>query len=154
MTSITEAAQSIDIEAVKAAGWILNDAIIYGFLLLAMTFLGENRREKRAKILLSIALAIIAGFLIKEGMMIDRPCVGEGWCPDGYSFPSIHAAAAFTLMTAFMTRKAFPLYLLFALFVAFTRLNIGVHQFQDIVAALPVALVSYYIAKVVIDNGR
>ncbi len=154
MTSITEAAQAIDIEVIKSIGWLLNDTIIYGMVLLALTFLGESRREKRAKIILSIALAIIAGFLLKEGMAFERPCAGEDWCPDGYSFPSIHAAAAFALMTAFMTRKAFPFYLLFALFVAFTRLNIGVHLFQDVVAALPVALVSYYIAKVVVDNGR
>jgi len=58
-------------------------------------------------------------------------------------------------MTAFIRKKLFPAYLLFALFVSFTRINLGVHLFWDIAAALPVALISYYITLIVVDNeGR
>jgi len=155
MASITEVVQSVDIELIKAIGLFLNDSIIYGIVLLVLVILGEKENKKRKKVILAIAIAIIAGLIIKETMAFDRPCIGEDWCPESYSFPSTHAVAAFALMTAFIRKKLFPAYLLFALFVSFTRINLGVHLFWDIAAALPIALISYYITLIVIDNeGR
>ena len=43
MTSLTEAAQAIDIEFIRSIGWLLNDTVIYGVVLLALIFLGESR---------------------------------------------------------------------------------------------------------------
>jgi len=155
MTSITEFVQSVDIELIKTIGLFLNDSVIYGIVLLILVILGEQNGKKRRKVILAMVIAVIAGLIIKESMAFDRPCVGENWCPDGYSFPSTHAVAAFALMTAFIRKKLFPAYLLFALFVSFTRINLGVHLFWDIAAALPVALISYYITLIVVDNeGR
>jgi membrane-associated phospholipid phosphatase len=155
MASITEFVQSVDIELIKTIGLFLNDSIIYGIVLLALVFLGEREGKKRWKVILAILIAVIAGLVIKELMAFDRPCIGEDWCPESYSFPSMHAVAAFTLMTAFIRKKIFPVYLVFALFVAFTRINLGVHLFWDIAAALPVALIAYYITLIVIDDeGR
>ncbi len=155
MTSITEFVQSVDIELIKTIGMFLNDSIIYGIVLLALVFLGEKEGKKRWKVILAILIAVVAGLVIKELMAFDRPCIGEDWCPQDYSFPSTHAVAAFALMTAFIRKKLFPAYLIFALFVSFTRINLGVHLFWDIAAALPVALISYYITLIVIDDeGR
>ncbi|MBU0527625.1 phosphatase PAP2 family protein [Candidatus Micrarchaeota archaeon] len=155
MASITEFVQSVDIELIKTIGMFLNDSIVYGILLFVLVIIGEKEGKKRGKIILAIVIAVIAGLVIKESMAFDRPCIGEDWCPESYSFPSTHAVAAFTLMTAFIRKKIFPAYLLFALFVSFTRINLGVHLFWDIAAALPVALISYYITLIVIDDeGR
>ncbi len=155
MTSITEFVQSVDIELIKTIGMFLNDSVVYGILLLVLVFLGERKGKKRWKVILAILIAVVAGMVIKELMAVDRPCIGDDWCPDDYSFPSTHAVAAFTVMTAFIRKRTFPFYLVFALFVAFTRINLGVHLFWDIAAALPVALISYYITLIVIDDeGR
>jgi len=152
--SITEISQSLDFEILKTVGWLLNDAIIYGLVLIALLFVGEKRRKKRTLIIVSIVFAVLAGIAIKNWMEIERPCIGEDWCPDSYSFPSTHAVAAFALMAGFIRSRNYPYYVLFAVFVAFTRLNLGVHYFQDIAAALPIALVSYYVTRNVMKDEK
>ena len=152
MISITEVIQSVDIEMLKTMGWILNSSIIYGLLLGIIIVVAE--KERRLRIFVAILLALVIGMAVKQVFAVERPCLGEDWCPLDYSFPSNHAVAAFTLMIAFLRRKAFPYFFLFALFIAFTRINIGVHTFQDIEAALPVAFVSYYITRTVIADGK
>ena len=152
--SITEICQSLDFEILKSIGWLINDAIAYGLILIALLLIGEKRRDKRTQILFSLVLAVLAALVIKQWMAVERPCIGEDWCPSGYSFPSTHAVAAFTLMAGFIRSRNYPYYLLFAVFVAFTRLNLGVHFFQDIVAALPIALVSYYVTRNVMNDEK
>lgn len=149
MDTVTAIAMSIDNPIVKAVGVLLQNSFIYVGVILALILIGESRNEKRKKIILSIALAALLTLGIKYAMVHERPCVGEEWCPGGYSFPSLHAAVAFTLMIAFLDKRRYPFYLLFALFVGFTRLNLGVHVFQDVVAALPIAMLSYYITYIV-----
>jgi membrane-associated phospholipid phosphatase len=152
--SITEISQSLDFEILKTIGWLLNDAIIYGLVLIVLLFVGERRKKKRTQIILSMVIAVLVGLLVKQWMAIERPCIGEDWCPNSYSFPSTHAVAAFTLMAGFIRNRNYPYYVLFALFVAFTRLNLGVHFFQDIAAALPIALVSYYVTRNVMKDEK
>jgi membrane-associated phospholipid phosphatase len=57
-------------------------------------------------------------------------------------------------MIAFLNRRSYPLYLLFALFVSFTRLNLGVHAFVDIAAALPIAAIGYYAVDMAWNAGK
>ncbi|MFN7991905.1 MAG: phosphatase PAP2 family protein [Candidatus Micrarchaeia archaeon] len=128
-----------------------NDAVFFAILLI-LVLAGERKNDKRAKILLSIILAVGAGYAIKHAVAEHRPCYGADWCPDDYSFPSLHAVAAFTLMCGFITRKSFPLFFLFAVFVSFTRMNLGVHYFMDIAGALPVAIVSYYVTHILAER--
>ena len=152
MVSITQMAQAVDNEIITEIGLLLNDPLIYGAVLLLLVIAGGQGTKKTSRILYSLALATLIGLLAKEAFSHDRPCAGEEWCPGGYSFPSTHAVTAFTLMTAFLRKKQYPVYLLFALFVSFSRINIGVHVFQDIVAALPIALISYYITWIVVGD--
>jgi membrane-associated phospholipid phosphatase len=152
MISITQIIQSVDIRPIKDIGMVLNDPFLYCTLIILLVVAGERKKKKMIKILFSLLLAALLAIAAKEAFSHSRPCVGEEWCPGGYSFPSIHTVIAFTLMTAFIRRKEYPAYLLFALFVAFSRINIGVHVFQDIVAALPIALVSYYITWTVVKD--
>lgn len=152
--SIVEICQSIHLDILTAVAWMLNDTIIYGFIILALVLTGEKRKEKRNIILFSLVIAALAGIAIKEVLFVERPCAGEEWCPGGHSFPSMHALTAFVLMAASIRKRTFPLYLLFALFICFTRLYLGVHVFQDIAAALPIAVVSYYVTNNVMKNGK
>lgn len=152
MVSITQIAQSADIGILRDIGLLLNDPFIYGAVLVLLVVAGAHGKKKTGKILFSLAIATLIGLAAKEAFSHERPCSGEEWCPGGYSFPSTHAVAAFTLMAAFIRRKEYPLYLAFALFVSFTRINIGVHVFQDIVAALPIAFIAYYITWIVVGD--
>lgn len=152
MVSITQMAQAVDIQILKEIGLLLNEPLIYGAILLLLVVAGAQGKKKTSRILYSLALATFIGLVAKEAFSHDRPCAGEEWCPGGYSFPSTHAVTAFTLMIAFLRKKQYPLYLIFALFVSFTRINIGVHVFQDIVAALPIAVISYYVTWIVVGD--
>jgi membrane-associated phospholipid phosphatase len=144
MDAITAAAMAIDNPMLKSVGMFLDSSIIYAVIILVLLFLGERRNQKLAKVILCLVLAIAAATAVKNVMAVERPCAGQAWCHDDYSFPSLHAVAAFALMTAFLDKKTFPFYLAFALFVCFTRLNLGVHTFRDIAGALPIALIAYY----------
>jgi len=145
MDTITAAALSVDNPLIKTLGLLIDNSEIYLAIIIALTLCGEQRVGKLKKIALALILTLTFVLLLKPLIGEDRPCVGQPGCPWGYSFPSNHAAIAFTLMIAFIDKKSFPFYLLFALFVAFTRLNLGVHTFLDIAGALPVAVISYYI---------
>ena len=149
MDMITRGALSVDSPLLQEIGMLMQNPFIYAALVLGVLFLGERRQRKQIKILLSLALTLMLVTGIKNFMEVERPCVEGDWCPTDYSFPSMHAAIAFTLMTAFLNKKSYIGYLFFALFVSFTRLNIGVHTFYDIAGALPIALLSYYLTVVI-----
>ena len=74
-------------------------------------------------------------------------------CPTSYSFPSIHAAAAFALMLSFINKQSYPVYLLFGLFVSFTRIYLGVHQLEDITASLAIAAVCFYAFDILVNDS-
>ena len=146
MDAITAIAVSIDHPILTALGTLIHNPITYTAMVLTLLFTGEKRTEKRKKILISLALAALMAFGIKNVMAHERPCVDEDWCPESYSFPSMHTAIAFTMMAAFLNKKSYPIYVSFALLVGFSRLNMGVHIFQDVAAALPIGMLSYYVA--------
>ncbi|MDD5171619.1 MAG: phosphatase PAP2 family protein [Candidatus ainarchaeum sp.] len=154
MDAITVLAASVNEPLLRTIGLILDDSLVYGFVILAFLFIGEMRWSKRLKVMLALALALLLATGLKYAMAEERPCAGQDWCPEDYALPSLHATAAFTLMIAFLNKRTYPLYLLFALFVCFTRLNLGVHYFQDIVGALPVALLSYYLVDIAWKSTR
>jgi len=145
MDEIMAVAFSIQDPLVRGASLLMDNALIYVLIVLFLVYAGEGRTGKRTKIIVSMMIAVALAWGFKSALAVERPCAGEPWCPHDGSFPSLHAAAAFALMTAFLDKKAFPAYLLFAFFVCFTRLNLGVHTFRDIAGALPVALLAYYI---------
>ncbi len=146
MDAITAAALSIQNPALTAIGRLFDHDLLYMALILAIVLVAEWRNSKRLKIFFSLGVAFILGTALKQVVAEPRPCAGVIGCPADYAFPSLHALIAFTLMSGFLNKRSFPLFLAFALFVSFTRLNIGVHSFIDIAGALPVALISYYIA--------
>jgi len=148
MDTLTSLALSINNPILTQIGTLLGNSYVFAALILCLIFIAEKRNGKRLKLLLSLILCIIVVSLVKSVLMEARPCAGLEWCPWGYSFPSMHAAIAFTLMIGFVDKKSFPFFLLFALFVSFTRLNLGVHVFHDIAGALPMAIVAYYVTDI------
>lgn len=148
MDLISNYIYSIQNPTLAIVGQLINNNIIYFFLLIGIVVIFERENEKRAKILIAIFVALVSCILIKNALARDRPCVDFLWCPQDYSFPSIHSATAFTLMMGFLRKQKFPLILLFSLFVAFTRINIGVHTIEDVSGALPIAILAYYFVHI------
>jgi membrane-associated phospholipid phosphatase len=130
---------------------LLGNEIIFFLVVGAMVFLAEKRPEKRRKIILGIIVVSLMVVALKNIFALERPCAGpdaEYGCPSlplmEYSFPSGHAAVAFLLMVAFLDKKCFPVFWLFALFIAFGRLSLGVHTLEDVAGSLALAPIAYY----------
>lgn len=147
--AITRYLAGIHSDALTQIGLLLDNAWIYACLVIALMLLTERRNEKRAKIALAMAIALVLGLAVNIGMAVERPCANGGvFCPALYSFPSMHCTMAFILMVSFLNKKEFPLFMLFALFVAFSRINLGVHVFRDVAGALIIALLAYNLADI------
>jgi membrane-associated phospholipid phosphatase len=145
MDAITVWALSIHNSLISVLGLLLDQDFFYTMVIIGLVILGEWKNDKRFKIFLTLVFAYLLGLAVKYLVAEPRPCFGADWCPLGYAFPSTHAVVAFTLMACFLNKKSFPFFLVFALFVSFTRLNLGVHVFGDIVGAIPIAFLAYYV---------
>ncbi len=82
--------------------------------------------------------------------MIPRPCsldvsYSEGICPTepDFSFPSGHTMFASSLIAPFLGTIYLPFFILFNLVVSFTRVNLGVHFLNDVIAGFVISLFSY-----------
>jgi len=148
MDAITALALSIHNPLLSLIGHLLDRDFLYEVVIIGLLLLGEWENDKRLKILLSLVFAFVLGWTVKLLVAEPRPCLGAAWCPLDYAFPSTHAVVAFTLMAGFLNKRSCPFFLVFALFVSFTRLNLGVHTFVDIIGAIPTALAAYYAAGV------
>ena len=150
MDLITQLAYALNSGWLAALNLLIDNDAIYLFILLAVVLLGERRPQKFAKIIFALVLALLVGYAIKNAFAIERPCVSLSlpYCPNDYSFPSLHALTAFVVMIAFLNKKSYWFYSLFALFISFTRLSLAVHSFRDIAGSLALALIVYHIADI------
>lgn len=125
---------------------ILLDNTAFGLLFSAALILvvswlfRENR--KLAFLFSALAIAFLLGFFFKPFLQEGRPCLSAPSkipCPPDYSLPSMHALLAFTLAVVSIGSRSFAIYLLYALFVAFSRVYLGVHLISEVAAGLALA---------------
>lgn len=101
------------------------------------------REEKRLPFLVcAVAIALLLGFGFKLFLQEERPCVekpGKIACPTDFSLPSLHALLVFTLVVVSVGSRSFAPYLIYALFVSFSRVYLGVHTIPQVMAGLALA---------------
>lgn len=112
--------------------------------------------EKGKKVAVLSIIALVTGYFITEilKLIIARPRpyeVLEGvrvLAPiDGYSWPSGHTVASFTVATVIGREYGFIYFFIFAILVAFSRVYSGVHYPSDVVSG---ALIGILIGLVVV----
>ncbi|MBI5347576.1 MAG: phosphatase PAP2 family protein [Candidatus Aenigmarchaeota archaeon] len=126
-------------------------------LLMIAVLLRERNPQKLWKVFVACVFVLLLSAGIKSMLKIDRPCTSERFaylCPDSYSFPSLHAAIAFAVAMSFLQKRSYPPYALLALFVAFTRIYLGVHSFEDIAGGMAIGIIGYYIIDVLFERPQ
>lgn len=140
-------------EALIGISVLLNDHLTGTLLGIALILaVSYWFREQKSIPFIAVALlfAILLALLFKPFLAEDRPCAvspGKIDCPSDFALPSFHALLSFALAIASLGRKSFPIYLLFALFVSFTRIYLGVHTIPDVAAGLALAFIACVAAE-------
>lgn len=120
-------------------------------LILALSFCFQEQR-KLPYLAFALVIALLLGYGFKAFLQVERPCTetpGKIPCPLDFSLPSIHALIAFTLAIVAVGNRSFPFYLLFALFVAFSRVYLGVHTIPQVMAGLALAFFACVLAEII-----
>ena len=126
--------------------------IIWLILLLLMVVWQEKRHKEFILyfLLAFITTSFLVNILIKNIVKRDRPYVVNKLvttnCPKDFSFPSDHAAGAFTGAVVFATfdKKRRYLYFTIATLIAFSRIYLHCHYLFDVVFG---ALIGYGVGK-------
>ena len=147
-------------EPVRAASVFLNDplSVLLASALLVLVTSSLLHEEKRIPfIAAAVIIAFLLGFGLKPLIAEARPCVsapGKVACPQDYSLPSLHSLLAFTLAVSALGNRSFAIYLLYALFVAFSRVYLGVHSASDVMAGLALAFFACVLAELLWRSMR
>lgn len=95
-------------------------------------------------VLPAVTISYAIGYVLKLIFRIPRPCVGLSTCPSGFSFPSGHAtvifAASSVLMFHYKNKKLGVFFLILSVLVAVSRVMLGVHRVEDIIAGAIIGL--------------
>jgi len=126
-------------------------SLVFVLLIMTTLFLWEdNRKDWIIPLWFSFGLTLVLSYVIKFIVARERP---EGamqifGLPD-FSFPSSHAAISFSVVP--ILDLEYPMFkwfwILFAAFVAISRLYLKVHFLSDIIAG---ALIGYFVGKTII----
>ena len=86
--------------------------------------------------------SFLTTLIAKQIFSMPRICTDLLNCPKDFAFPSGHASSAFSLALLRIGKNDFPFFLLFALFVGYTRILLNVHTDFEILGSLAMALIN------------
>jgi len=123
-------------------------ANLYPMALLLLVLALFTVRRKDALFTLFVSLAVLFFLLpaVKDFYGVPRACAGIAGCPADSAFPSGHAAVAFVFVAASIGLPVNFFFLAFAAFVAWSRLFLGVHTLDQVVAGAALAFMVFFIA--------
>jgi membrane-associated phospholipid phosphatase len=133
---------------VRDASILLNDPffiVSFSALLVIAASLYFKEGRKIPFLVSAVVVALLLGFSFKSFLQEERPCAlspSKIPCPTDFSLPSMHALLAFTIAIIALGTRSFPIYLFYALFIAFSRVYLGVHTITEVAAGLSLAFLA------------
>jgi len=132
--------------ALETVGVFFNtDFFVYSVIgLFSLVVLLTARRKK--VFIVALALAYLAGTGLQMLYQQERPCVSvpsEVACPVDFGFPSVHAAVFAVFPLAALGTGLFWFFLPLSLLVGFSRVWIGVHSLNQVLAGFALGVVVY-----------
>lgn len=132
--------------------------IFIPFLIVTFYLWKSKNKDKIIPLWLSLAVSLAITYLLKFSLQRPRPeqafgikaAIGE----TGYSFPSAHAAAAFSALPLFykVLINWSLIWNVLAFLIAFSRIYLGVHYLSDVIAG---AIIGYAVADFISSqNGN
>ncbi len=156
---ITRYFASVDDPLIVSLSSIFDSYIVFIYLFMFLIFARFLERERLVKAVLTILLSLTLTFLLKYAMQVPRPCMLDPSytkleCPSvpDYSFPSGHTAISSSFMAAFVGTPPFVILLVLNLLVGFSRLNLGVHFLNDVIASFVIGFFSFDIIDRLTSN--
>lgn len=116
------------------------------------------REQRRLPFLLgALLIASLLGFSFKSFLQEERPCMDAASkipCPTDYSLPSMHALLVFTIAMTAIGTESFPIYMLYALFTAFSRVYLGVHTVAEVAAGLSLSFLACVLTELLFRHMK
>ncbi len=131
-------------DLVLALSKALDSDFIYALVLLSFLALGLLKLKNRKLLLLAFLLTGLVGLTLKPLAAQPRPCNAGGAslvpCPTDYGLPSMHASSAAVFAIASLGSGLFFFYFPAAVFIAYSRLYLGVHSLDQVAAGVALAI--------------
>ncbi|HIH18717.1 TPA: phosphatase PAP2 family protein [Candidatus Micrarchaeota archaeon] len=138
---------------VRESSILFNDpffVVLFSFCLVIATSILFQEQRKLPFLAGAVLIALLLGIGFKSFLQEERPCANAPSkidCPTDFSLPSMHALGAFTLCIIAIGNRSFPIYLIYALFIAFSRVYLGVHTITEVAAGLSLAFFACVLAE-------
>ena len=132
------------------------DQYLYLILPISLIFFKRKIDGKLMSLVISLLIILASSFFLKGLFQTSRPCDANlklQSCPTDYSFPSGHAAVAFAFLSFSLGSWFFVFYYLIAIAVSISRIYLGVHFLNDVVAGAVMGIISYFVSQKVITNA-
>lgn len=135
---------------------VIGVAAVFWFVIMIYLFYIEEKRDKRfiPYFILAVGFSfIVSNMFLKNLVHRPRPIppdiVSLSSCPRDYSFPSSHAAVAFSAATILITfdKKRKWYYIGGALLISLSRIYLQCHFFFDVVAG---GLIGYAVSRFIL----
>ncbi|CAB3288360.1 Lipoprotein B [Methanocaldococcus lauensis] len=140
---------------------LLISKTVYPIVFITTTLIYLKNRKLGLKLAFSLFLAVLIIFSLKYLINEPRPYIVlenvHLLCFEGNepSFPSGHTTYAFTLATSLLlnySKKIGLLFLIWAIFVGYSRVYVGVHYSFDVIGGLIIGIFCGYLTKLNIEK--
>lgn len=134
----------------------LNFWIVLTISTIIIFLISSKKIKKRMRwfiltVLSSAFLSWLLTEILKRIFKVARPCLGLPFCPTTYSFPSGHATVIFAAVTTLSFHykdKHLRIFLLASgILVALSRLMLGVHRLEDIIAGSIIGILTGFLVQ-------